>query len=86
MLLIFYIPKKKNYISEHNSNREKQVILLMISNVEGCEAKSKGRWHYLAEKKLSPSLKVITCKHPSDFYCLNCLHSFATENKRESHN
>ena len=20
-----------------------------------------------------------------DFYCLNCLHSFATENKRESH-
>ena len=24
-------------------------------------------------------------KHHGDFYCLNCLHSFATENKCESH-
>ena len=24
-------------------------------------------------------------KHHGDFYCLNCLHSFATENKRESY-
>ena len=24
-------------------------------------------------------------KHDNGFYCLNCLHSFATENKRESH-
>ena len=24
-------------------------------------------------------------KHHGDFYCLNCLHSFATENKSESH-
>ena len=24
-------------------------------------------------------------KHHGDFYCLNCLHSFTTENKRESH-
>ena len=24
-------------------------------------------------------------KHHSDFYCLNCLHSFATENKHEFH-
>ena len=23
--------------------------------------------------------------HHSDFYCLNCLYSFATENKSESH-
>ena len=73
------------YVSKHDSNCEKQVVLLMISNVEGREAKSKGRWHYLARKKLSPSLKVIACKHSSDFYCLNCLHSFATENKHESH-
>ena len=28
------------YISNHNSNREKQVIILMIPNGEG--------WHYLA--------------------------------------
>ena len=24
-------------------------------------------------------------KYQNDFYCLNCLDSFATENKRESH-
>ena len=34
------------YVSKHNSNREKQVILLMISNGEK-------QWHYLAVKKLS---------------------------------
>ena len=27
----------------------------------------------------------MTSKNHSDFYCLNCLHSFATEKKRESH-
>ena len=24
-------------------------------------------------------------KHPNDFYCLNCLQSFSTEKKSESH-
>ena len=38
-----------------------------------------------SKKKLSALLSGITSKHHSDFYCLNCLHSFATENKRESH-
>ena len=42
-------------------------------------AKSKGRWHYLAVKKLSALLRRIPSKHRGDFYCLNCLHSFATE-------
>ena len=65
------------YVSKHNSNREKQVILLMIPNGEG--------WHCLAVKKLSAFLKGITCKHKGDFYCLNCLHSFRTKNKLESH-
>ena len=32
------------YVSKHNSNREKQVILLMISHGETHEAKSEGRW------------------------------------------
>ena len=31
------------YVSKQNSNCEKQVILLMIPNGEGREAKSKGR-------------------------------------------
>ena len=37
--------------------------------------------HYLAViKKLSALLTGITSKHDGDFYCLNCLHSFRTEN------
>ena len=37
-LAVLYTKKEKiypAYISKHNSNREKQVILLMISNGEG---------------------------------------------------
>ena len=29
-------------------------------------------------------LRGITSKHHNDFYCLNCLHFFSTETKRES--
>ena len=36
-------------------------------------------------QKLSVLLRVITSKHHSDFYCLSCFHSFATENKLQSH-
>ena len=43
---MFYIRKRKNiysvYVSNNSSNREKQVILLMVPNIEGREAKSKG--------------------------------------------
>ena len=47
--------KKKNtyspYVSKHNLSRKKQIILLMISNEEKGQTKSKGRsWHYLAIK------------------------------------
>ena len=40
---------------------------------------------YLAVKKLSTLLHEITSKHKNDFYCLNCLHFFTTENKIKSH-
>ena len=43
------MPKTKK--SNYNSNREKQVIFLMIPNGEG--------WHYLAVKKLSALLRGI---------------------------
>ena len=66
------------YVSKHNSNREKKVIPLMISNGEKLR-------HYPAGKKLSASLRGVTSKHHGDFYCLNCLHSFATGKKIESH-
>ena len=41
--------------------------------------------HYLAVKKLSVLLTGITSKRHGDFYCLNCLHSFTTEENLESH-
>ena len=42
-------------------------------------------WHYLAVKKLSALSRGVTSKHYGDFYCLNCLHSFVTEKRLESH-
>ena len=36
-------------------------------------------------KKLSTLLHGITSKHKGNFYCLNCLHSFRTENKLKYH-
>ena len=75
-----YAKKEKtypDYVSKHNSNCEKQVILLMTPNEEG--------WHNLPLKKLLALLRGITSKHRGDFYCLNCLHSFATETKLESY-
>ena len=44
-----------------------------------------GKWHYVAVKKLSTLLREITSKNNDNFYCLNCLHSFITKNKLESH-
>ena len=64
------------YISKHNSNHEK-IILLMIANAGG--------WHYLLVKKLSALLRGITSQPHGKFYCLNCFHAFATKNKLESH-
>ena len=63
-------------VSKDNSNREKQVILLMIPNGE--------KWQYLAVKKLSILLRGIT-KYHGDFYCMNCFQFFATANKLQSH-
>ena len=50
------------YVSKSNSNREKQVILLMILSREKYRTKSKGWRHYLAVKKLSVLLRGIIFK------------------------
>ena len=73
------------YVSKKNSYREKQVVLLMIPNGKGRDAESEGRWHYLAVTKLSALLREITSKNNGKFYGLNCLHSFRTKSKLESH-
>ena len=77
-LNILYVPHNtKNieiaYKSKHNLTREKQVILLMISNGEN--------WHYLRVKNLSGLLRGITSNHEGDFYCLNCFHLYIEQKK-----
>ena len=39
----------------------------------------------LQSKKLFALLRGINSKYYGDFYCMNCFHSFATENKLQSH-
>ena len=54
-LNVLYAKKEKIYpafVSKHNSDCEKKVILLMISSGE--------KWRYLAVKKLTALLKGIT--------------------------
>ena len=79
-LNILYVPyntKKINiaYKSKNNLTQEKQIILLMISDGQ--------KWHYLVVKNLSRLL--LLSNHKEDFYCLNCFHSYRTENKLEAH-
>ena len=81
-LNILYVPHNTKkieiaYKSKHNLTREKQVILLIISNGEN--------WHYLTIKNLSRLLRGITSIHDGDFYCLNCFHLHRTKNKLEAH-
>ena len=65
------------YKSKHNLTREKQVILLMISNGEN--------WHYLVVQSLPGLHTGITSNHKEDFFCLNCFHSFRAKDKLEAH-
>ena len=81
-LNILYVPfntKKIEiaYKSKYNLIRDNQLVLFMISNGKN--------WHYLAVKSLSRLLKGISSNHNSDYYCLNCFHSYRTENKLNVH-
>ena len=42
-------------------------------------------WHYLLVKSLSRLLRGISSNQNSDYYCLNCFHSYRTENKLNVH-
>ena len=65
------------YKSKYNLKREKQIILLMITDGE--------KWHYLSVKKLSALLRGVASKHFGDCYCLNSFHSYSTKDKIENH-
>ena len=73
------------YKSEYNHTRKNQIVLLMITGGE--------KWHYTAlkseptedgfnqpTKRFSKLFRGITSNNHGDFYCLNCLHSFRTDN------
>ena len=79
MLHVPYNIKKirPTYISKYNSNRENQVIILMITDEE--------KQHYYAVKHLSALRRGITSNQVGAFYYLNCLYSFSTENKLKNH-
>ena len=81
-LNILYVPHKTGkihlaYKSKHNLTREKQVILLMITDGEKC--------HYTAVTRLSGLLRGLAGNNNGDFDCLNCFHAYRTENKLEKH-
>ena len=79
ILYVHHNTKKINiaYKSKHNLTREKQVILLMISNGE--------KWHYLTVKNLSGLLRGITSNYAGNSYCLICFCAYSTKNKLEKH-
>ena len=75
-LNILYVPYNTRkihvaYKSKHNLTREKQIILIMITDGE--------KWHYLTVKSLSGLLRGITSNHAGDVYCLNCFCAYSTK-------
>ena len=81
-LKISYVPHKTGkihfaYKSKHNLTREKQKILLMITDGE--------KRHYTAVTRLSGLLRGVTGNNNGDFYCLNCFHAYRTKNELETH-
>ena len=72
-LNILYVPYNTKQIRD-NHEWDNQVILLMITN-------DNKNWHYLAVKSLSKLFRGIASNHKGDFYCLNCFHSYRTEER-----
>ena len=65
------------YRSEYNNKRQKQVILLMITDGK--------KQYYLALTNLSVLFAKKSSNHDGDFYCLNCFNSYTTKNKLKEH-
>ena len=83
-LNILFVPNNTKlirlaYKSKYNHKRDNQVNLLMIADdserSEGVE-----NWHYLAVKSISVLFGGITSNNNGDYYCLNCFHSYRTNN------
>ena len=78
LLLTFCILKKKKIFRLIYQ----KLIRIVKKNSINDSKQRKRRMTLSCSKKL---LREITSKHQGDFYCLNCLHFFRTENKLKSH-
>ena len=76
---------KLNFEVQLNSWKRNNSINDSKQRKKELKAKTERQWHYVAVKKLSAFLHRITSKNKDDFYCLNCLDSFRTENKAKSY-
>ena len=66
------------YASKYNNKHDIQGNQLMIAD-------ENNNWHYLAVSRISGLLRGIRSRHNGDFYCLNCFHSYSTENRLKKH-
>ena len=85
-LNILSVPPNKEelnilYKSQHNRKREKQVVLIMITN--NSQENTLDKWHYFAVKNIPRLFRGITSSNHGDFYCFGCLHSFRTSKNHQ---
>ena len=69
------------YFKNHFKLWKNKIKIKIKKNLLMIPYPEKEGWHYLAVKKLSSLSRGVTSKHHGNFYCLNFLHSFWTENK-----
>ena len=43
------------------------------------------KWNYLALRSLQALFRGMSSNHNGEFYCLNCCHSYRTENRLKKH-
>ena len=72
------------YKSKYNHQRDNQVNLLIITD-DGERSDGVKNWHYLAVKSISALFKGIMSNNNGDYYCLNCFHSYRTNNILKKH-
>ena len=82
LLLIFCLLKKRKHVQLIS---QISIRIVKSKNSINDSKRRKKRMALSCSKKLSALLHGIISKHKGDFYCLNCLHSFRTENKLKYH-
>ena len=81
-VLILFSPSnreeiKQAYISKNKLKHRNKIVHLIITKCK--------KFHYLATKSLSRLLQGVTSKTKGNYYCMNCLLSFKTDSKLQSH-